>query len=105
MIKKITIKPPNYRDSECCLWCKHAKCVHSCGCCPPEYVCELHGDYPVGSGEVQVCDSFEEDVMYRCLDCLEECCTPKINEDAHLTGEEYFICPFCGSDAILELER
>ena len=54
-------KPPNYRDAEICRNCKHVKCVHSCGCCPSEYVCTLHGAYFVGEGEWHVCDDFVED--------------------------------------------
>ena len=53
-------KPPNYREVEQCWDCKHSKCTHHCGCCPSEYVCTLHGDYPVGDGEGYVCDDYEE---------------------------------------------
>ena len=53
-------EPPNYRYGEVCQWCKHSKCVHSCGCCPSEFVCTLHGDYDVYDGETYVCDDFEK---------------------------------------------
>ena len=62
----MNMKPPNFRDSENCTECKHVKCVHMCGCCPPEYVCTLYGDFPVGTGDDVLCDSFEDygDIKY-----------------------------------------
>ncbi len=51
------MKPPNFRDIDCCISCVYCECIYPYKCFPPEYKCEKYNDIYIG--EYTICDDYE----------------------------------------------
>ena len=55
--RKNIMKPPNFRDIDCCISCVYCECIYPYKCFPPEYKCEKYNDIYIG--EYTICDDYE----------------------------------------------